>query len=183
VENTVALAIVDVEEAFLQLEFAIKLMCYCEFDHLDRAAFDTDVVLRLETKNVRFPTGNFATYESVIVASHRQVSISFGVSAIALDAAYEATGVGKNLKMRSPVDDLRILVFMVRNAFAHNMAFPCWKVRGEDYARPFSLPLDGSSATVDLSTRDGEIFDYSHIGGFDQWFKIKKAVIDVVGAT
>lgn len=174
--NTVPLAIADVENAFRQLEFAVKLMCYCELDHLDRAVFDTDVIVRLETENVHFPTGNFETHESVVLASRIQVSVAFGVSAIALDAAYEATGVRMNIQSRAPVDDLRVFVHMVRCAYAHNMALPCWEVHGKDYERTFALPLEDSIATVDLRTRNGQVFDYSHIGGFTQWLKVKKAV-------
>ncbi len=173
----VNLAIADVEFAFRQLEFAIKLMCYCEQNHLDRSKFDTDVTLLLETENVGFPAGNFKTLESIIFASQIQVGVSFGVSAILLDAAYEATGVRKNLKSRAPEDDLRILVYMVRNAFAHNMAAPRWQLHGKDFQRIFSLPLEDTIAVVDFSSYNEKIFSYEHIGGFAQWFKIKTAVI------
>jgi hypothetical protein len=181
--EAIALAVDDVEQAFRQLEFAIKLMCYCEQDHLDRAVFDTDVTLLLENENVGFPTGSFANLESVVAASQVQVGVSFGVSAIVLDAGYEAAGVQKNLQSRSPSDDLRTFVYMVRCAFAHNIAAPCWQVRGKDFERTFSLPVEGSIATVDLSALNGQPFEYSHIGGFAQWFKVKKAVVHAINGT
>ena len=49
----------DVEQAFKQLEFAIKLMCYCELGHLDKGKFDFDVTIQLDEENVGFPDGSF----------------------------------------------------------------------------------------------------------------------------
>lgn len=181
--EAIALAIADVEQAFRQLEFAIKLMCYCEQDHIDRTKFDSDVTLLLETENVGFRAGGFETLESIITASQIQVGVSFGVSAIVLDAAYSATGVRKNLQSRTPADDLRIVVYMVRSAFAHNIAAPRWQVRGKDFERAFSLPLEDSIAVVDLSSRNEQLFDYEHIGGLAQWFKIKDAVMRSINGT
>lgn len=46
--NTIPEALEDVDRAFRHLEFAIRLMCYCEQDHLDLDQFDTDVSVVLE---------------------------------------------------------------------------------------------------------------------------------------
>ena len=177
-ENTIT----DVDIAFQQLEFAIKLMCYCELGHLDIENFDTDVTILLEKENVGFKTGSFSTKESVARASKIQVGVAFGVSAIILDAAYEAAGIRKNINLRTTQGDLQIFVYMIRCAFAHNMATPIWQARGADYARAFSLPLE-TEIKIDLSSRDGEKFDYAHIGGFAQWFKIKDAVLRALRGT
>lgn len=40
--NTIPLALADVDHAFRNLEFAIRLMCYAERDHIDREKFDTE---------------------------------------------------------------------------------------------------------------------------------------------
>ncbi len=179
-----AVTIVDIDQAFRQLEFAIKLLCHCELDHLDRSTFDTDVTLLLETENVGFPNGSFKTLESVVMASQIQVGMAFGVSAIVLDAAYETAGVRKNLHSRLAADDLRVFVYIVRCAFAHNVAAPRWQIRGQDFARTFLLPLEDAVLPIDLKVRDGECFEYEHIGGFAQWFKVKNAVIQAIdGAT
>ena len=172
-------ALRDVDYAFRQLEFAIKLMCYCELGHLDRNKFDTDVTIILEQGNIGFSSGNFAEQESIVVASQMLVGTSFGVSAIILDAVYEAAGIEKNINSREPQDDLRILVYMVRCAFAHNLAAPKWEARGQDYAREFNLPLD-QGTKIDLTSINGSVFEYDHIGGLSQWYKIKDAVVRTV---
>lgn len=71
---------------------------------------------------------------------------------------------------------------MVRCAFAHNMAAPKWDARGPDFDREFNLPLDGGSK-IDLAFINGIAFEYEHIGGFAQWFKIKNAVVRAVNGT
>lgn len=171
-------AIEDVEHAFRQLEFAIKLMCYCELGHIDVEKFDADITILLQNENVGYNAGGFEK-DSIVMTSQMLVGTAFGVSAIVLDALYDAAGIKKNIKSREPKDDLRMLVYMVRCAFAHNIAAPVWDARGPDFAREFCLPLT-PYANVDLSQINGASFDYEHIGGFAQWYKIKGAVIQVV---
>jgi len=175
-------ALQDIEYAFRQLEFAIKLMCYCDLGHIDRNKFDTDVTILLEQENIGFSSDTFTDQKLIVVASQMMVGTSFGVSAIILDAAYKAAGIRLNIKSREPQDDLQVLVYMVRCAFAHNMAAPRWNARGSDFARVFSLPLEQESK-IDLTLINGSDFKYEHIGGFAQWYKIKDAVVRVLNGT
>jgi hypothetical protein len=172
--NTVPLALADVDHAFRQLEFAIRLMCYCELDHLDRSRFDSDISLLFEHENVGFPSGTFAAQEAIVMAAQRNVSICFGVSAMVLDAAFDVVGLRPQPQSHAPADELRTLVYMIRCAFAHNPAFPRWEVR-KYYARRFSLYLDASALSVDLASLHGKLFEYQHIGGFGNWLRIRAA--------
>lgn len=52
-------ALEDVEIAFLQVEFAIKLLSYCELERIDASEFDTDNIVRLQDGNLRFPRGHW----------------------------------------------------------------------------------------------------------------------------
>lgn len=90
--------------------------------------FDSDITILLQNENVVFSDSDFEK-ESIIMTSHMLVEIAFGVSAIALDAIYDAAGVKKNDKSRESKDDLCTLVYMVRCAFAHNIAAPRWEAR------------------------------------------------------
>jgi len=171
-------AVQDVECAFRNLEFAIKFMCYCELGHIDRNKFDTDITIILEHENIEFTGGSF-TEQEIVVASQIFVGTSFGISAITLDAAYDAAGIKKNIKSREPQDDLRVLVYMVRCAFAHSMSAPSWSARDHDYARVFNLPL-GQGSKIDLTSINSSVFEYEHIGGFTQWYKIKEAVVRAI---
>jgi hypothetical protein len=177
--NTVPLALADVEHAFRHLEFAIKLMCYAELDHIDRSKFDTEVTLLLERENVGFPANTFATLDAVVLAAQANVGISFGASAVVLDAAFEVAGISRKPESNSPNDLLRTLVFMMRSAFAHNPAMPVWEVRGP-YSRTLELKLEGESIAVPLPKLHGRAFEYGHIGGLANWYRIRRAAEHVL---
>jgi hypothetical protein len=169
-------ALSDVEQAFKQLEFAIKLMCYCERGDLDREKFDSDVTILLDEENVGFPDGSFQSDQDIVIASQINVGICFGVSAIALEAAFEAAEIARNPISRDPNDELRTLVYMVRCAFAHNPAKPCWEARG-DFARNIQLNLGENGLSIDMVALHGNDFDYSHIGGFANWYAIREEAV------
>lgn len=171
--NTTAEALADVEHAFRHLEFAIKLMCYCEAGHLDLEKFDSDVTILLPNENISFPTGGFNSTEAVVPASQALVGMAFGTSAMVLEAAYEVAGLSRKPTSRQPADELRTLIYMVRCAFAHNPALPLWEARGPDFARTVSVVLEGSTISVDLVSLHGKPFEYDHIGGFANWMKVK----------
>ena len=175
-------ALSDVEQAFKQLEFAIKLMLYCERGDLDKEKFDSEVTILLDEENIVFPEGSFQSDQEVFTASQINVVICFGVSAIVLDAAFEAAKIECNPNSRDPKDELRTLVYMVRCAFAHNPAKPCWEARG-NFARKFQLNLGESDLSMDMVALNGNDFDYSHIGGFANWYKIREMTIRVIKDT
>ena len=175
-------ALLDVEQAFKQLEFAIKLMCYCERGDLDKKKFDSDVTIQLDEENVEFPDGSFQSDQEVVTASHINVSICFGVSAIVMDAAFELAKIGRNPNSRDPKDELRTLVYMVRCAFAHNPAKPCWEARG-DFARNIQLNLGENGLSIDMVALHGNDFDYSHIGGFANWYAIREEAVRTIKDT
>ena len=179
--NTLPLALADVAHAFTHLEFSIKLLCYVELDHVDRSKFDTDVTLLLETENVGFPANTFSSLEAIVSAAKAGVGVSFGVSAIVLDAAFETAGLARRPESNDPRDLLRTLVFMVRSAFAHNPAFPRWEVRGP-YLRTLQLQLEGEAISVELQQLHGKAFEYGHIGGFANWYRVQRAAVELLNA-
>ncbi len=176
------LALSDVEQAFKQLEFSIKLMLYCELGNLDKEKFDSDVTILLEEENIGFPAGSFQSDQEIITASRINVSICFGVSAIVLDAAFETAKIECNPNSRDQQDELRTLVYMVRCAFAHNIAKPCWEARG-NFARNIKLNLGESDLSLDMVALHGNDFDYPHIGGFANWYKIREMAVLVIKDT
>ncbi len=180
--NPVPDALADVSRAFTHLEFAIKLMCYIEADHIDREKFDTDVTLLLQRESVGFSANTFHSGDSLALAARATVGVSFGITAIVLDAAFEAAGIDKKPGSNEPNDLLRTLVFMIRSAFAHNPAMPCWEVRGS-YARTLSLHLEGEDITVNLTTLHGQPFEYEHIGGLANWYRIRRAAEHLIMAS
>jgi hypothetical protein len=172
-------ALLDVEHAFKQLEFSIKLLCYCELGYLDKEKFDSDITILLEEETVGFRDGSFGSDQDIIIASQINVSICFGASAMVLDALFEAAKIAIEPESRHLNDELRTLVYMVRCAFAHNPAKACWEARGP-FARNISFNLGESDLSINLKSLHGTVFDYSHIGGFANWYKLKEMAVRVV---
>ena len=85
-------ALEDVEIAFLQLEFAIKLLMYCELKKIDPSEFDTDAIIRLENGNLQFPTGHFSDLDNIIRSASVSVNLAFGGSALVLDGQRQREG-------------------------------------------------------------------------------------------
>lgn len=181
VMNTVPEALDDLERAFLHLEFAVRLMCHCDLGHLDLAKFDMDVSILPERENVQFPSGTFCNKEATVLAAQAMVGVCFGVSAIVLDAAFDVAHLTRIPSSRRDSDELRTLVYMVRCAFAHNPAMPVWEVRGH-YQKPLSFTVDNASLSVDLTLLHGQSFEYEHIGGFGNWFRIRNAAVHLIEA-
>lgn len=175
VMNTTTEALTDVNYAFRHLEFAIRLMCYCESGHLDLSHLNTDVTILFERENAGFSSGTFATIESVVPASQALVGMAFGTSAMVLDAAFEVAGLKRKPSSRRAEDELQTLVYMVRCAFAHNPALPLWEARGKEYARMLSFPIGDTALSIDLASLHGQPFKYDHIGGFPMWLRIRAA--------
>jgi len=107
------------------------------------------------------------------------IGASFGVSAIVLDDLCEATG-----KQRTPKSDAEFfliwsVVYAVRNTFAHGMANPLWRVYPK-YQRKITLHLAAQTTTINLAELNGRQFDYSHIGGFANWFDLKNRALELI---
>lgn len=178
--NTICEALTDVDHAFRHLEFAIKLMWYCEDGHLNLEKFDTENTILLDQENIGFPIGNFSSLESVIPVTHALVGVAFGTSAMVLEAAYEAAGMSRKPNSRQPADELRTLVFMVRCAFAHNPAMPVWVAKGPEHSRTISIVLQGLPISIDLQSLHGQPFEYDHIGGFANWLRIRTESVELL---
>ena len=174
-------ALQDVEIAFWQLEFSIKLLTFCELKKLDPSEFDTDHVVKLEEGNLNFPSGHFSDADNIIRAANVSVALAFGASALALDKAFETAEIRPEPESDNNVAQLRTLIYMVRCAYAHGIAEPRWEVRGK-YRRAMSVELDGITTLFDLEKLDGKVFDFKHIGGHSNWNRMRDAAIQVLRA-
>lgn len=170
--------LLDVEYAFKQIEFAYRLMVYCEDGCIDKKKFTMPLTIQNKRDILVFPDRNFQSDEDIALASQINVSVCFGVSAIVLDALFEKAEIKPNPDSPKPIDKLRTLVYMVRCAFAHNFAKPCWKAQGS-FKREIHLDLDGSNLSVDMESLDGKEFDYSYLG-LENWYKIKEKAVQLI---
>jgi hypothetical protein len=172
-------ALHDIDIAFFQLEFTIKLLSFCELGNIDPANFDTDHIVKLERGNLHFPTGHFSSVDNIIRAASVSVLIAFSATALVLDKAFEVSGIRPEPEAIDKVGQLRTLIYMVRCAQAHGVAEPRWEVRGK-FLRRIAVDIDGISLSLDLRTLHGELFNIDDIGGYENWYRLRDAAVRVL---
>ena len=174
-------ALVDVDIAFLQVEFSIKLLSYCELEKIDPAELDTNQIVLLEHKNLRFPPGNFSKLEDIVRAASVTVSLALGASALTLDKAWDVAGIRPDPRSEDGTVKLRTLVYMVRCAYAHGVADPKWEVR-RNYRQVLDVYLLSAPVTLNLCELHGQGFDFAQLGGHARWFEIRDVSVATLTA-
>ena len=169
-------ALTDVAISFLQVEFSIKLLSYCELEKVDPSEFDTDQVVLLPKEYLRFPPGHFTSHENNVKAANVTVASALGNSALTLDKAWEVAGIGPDPVSEQNIIKLRTLVYMVRCAYAHGVADPKWQVR-RDYRRALDVNLPSGPLTIDLREINDQGFDFADLGGHAKWFEIRDVTV------
>lgn len=167
-------AIEDVEIAFRQLEFAIKLLSYIELGKINSADFDTDHLVQLGTGNLHFPSVNFQSRDALIRAASINVIMAFSATTLVLDQAFEAVGMRHDFLATDDAGKLRLLVYMVRCAYAHGIAYPRWNVTNKK-AGVLTVSVEGQTITLDLPRLHGQVFEVSQIGGYENWYRVRDA--------
>jgi hypothetical protein len=169
-------ALDDIATAFLQLEFNIKLLSYSKLGFIDPAEFDMDHVVDFGADRLCFPSGQLGTQEQLERAAATNILVAMSASALTLDDAFNAFGQKPKPGATDEAGQLRVLVYMVRCAYAHGIADPLWEVRGK-YLRTLALNLEGVPLTLDLSTLHGQSFLVTQIGGYPYWYRMRNAAL------
>lgn len=157
-------ALEDIDIAFRQLEFTIKLLSFCELGNVNPTEFDRDHIVLLEGGNLHFPTGQFSDQDSLNRAASISVLLAFSASVLVIDKGFEVIGVPPDPESNDDLSKLRALIYMVRCALAHSIADPRWEARGK-FARTISLDLDGAQIPpLDLQALNGQRFHISLLG-------------------
>lgn len=153
--------------AFGQLALAWKLLNYGLNGKINADELDAEVTFQEEGMVFVVPQA-LGSQDDLILALKNNVTIAFGAAAITLNRSREELGI----QLPDPITDERdqcvALVYQLRNAFAHDIAEPKWKINGR-YRRDYMV----QGVHVDLTELNGANFEYSHIGGPDAFFRIK----------
>lgn len=168
-----------IDQAFRQLDFAVKLLNFIEKGKLDRAELDVPVEVALSGGKARVDDKIFRDQEDLLKAARHNVNINAGMAAIALDSVYEQANVPPDPRRMEPAEDLRSLVRMIRSAFAKDLIAPKWEVRGR-FVRAYRLQLGNVPEEIDLSARDQTPFEFHDIGGLRALVAMKNEVKKVL---
>jgi hypothetical protein len=156
------------DTAFQQLEFAMKLWNHVKDGGIDLAALDHPLTI-IEGKSVLVLKDKLLnSRQDLEIAFGKLVGVSFGAAAITLDKSRHEAGIELPDPINTERDQFVALAYQIRNAFAHDIAEPIWKINGR-YRRSYSF----GDVNADLTTLDGERFDCAHIGGPHALFAMK----------
>lgn len=153
--------------AFGQLAFAWKLYNYGLEGKINANDLDAEVTWKEDDMIFVVPKA-LGSEEDLIIALQNNLTIAFGAAAITLNRAREELGIGLPDPINSESEQCIALIYQIRNAFAHDIAEPQWKINGR-YRRMYEF----AGMRIDLSNCDGETFKYRQINGPNTFFRIK----------
>lgn len=115
--------------AFGQLAFAWKLLNYGLDGKINIEELDAEVTFHEEGMVFVVPKA-LKSQEDLVIALQNNVTIAFGAAVITLNRSREELGI----LLPDPIVDERdqcvALIYQLRNAFAHDIAEPTWKING-----------------------------------------------------
>ncbi len=159
-----------VDSAFKQLSFAWKLYSYALDGKINLEELDRPITFQEGHMMLVLPDKVFNHKDEMIVALENSLSVAFGAAAITLNRCREESG----LKLANPItteqDQFASVIYQIRNAFAHDISEPRWKITQERYARVYEF----GGITIDLRNVGNKHFEYNDIGGPDVLFWLKQ---------
>jgi len=169
----------NINQAFLQLEFSLKLLTHFELVKVNKDEFDTNVRIRGKYINLDIPHNRFNTYNDLVIAADNTCSITLGFTSIVLDDSLQSAGFSHKPQDKSTDGLVRTLIYLIRCAYAHNMMYPIWEIKTK-YIYKIEIPLKYEVIELDLSQKNGKPFHINDIGGFQNYLEIKDKVINLI---
>jgi hypothetical protein len=135
----------QVQQAFLQLCWAIKLDTYLRvYPPTNTINFDLPLSILDPADTCGLPGDQFDTVDDIHLCAENSILLSVGAFFLALNTALDEPGIRSDPSAQDSIGQLRILIFMCRCAFAHNVLAPRWEVRGK-YCRQLVIALPSIS--------------------------------------
>ncbi len=177
-QTTLELAMDDMQTAFRQLEFAIKLLSYCEGGQIKAGDFDTDHNIQLGAETIHLPSGHFSDPANIVHAASVGVLSAFSVSILVMNDVFVAADIPPDPQSSDDIVRLRTLVHMMRCAQAHGFANARWEARGP-FHTVLTVGLDGTALVLDLAALHDQPFNVDQIGGYPNWYRLRDAVMKI----
>ena len=125
--------------------------------------FDEPLTLTADGETIAVITPKWEIGNPYDMADNLQQGV-LGICCIALDSALDATfGSKPSSYSNSDIDALRVIVYMIRCAFAHEPTLPTWNVKPKHHRR---FSIDKISLEMDFTQLNGEVLAPAHHGGW-----------------
>lgn len=170
----------QVKQAVLQLCWAIKLGIYLsDYPPANKTDFDKPCSIRYSVDTLFLPGDQFNTHDDILLGAEHCIILSIGALFLALDTALDQAGIKNDPSARDSFGQLRILIYMARCAYAHNVLEPHWEVKPK-YRRQLAIALPDIALQLDLDLLSYKPFDIQQIGGYSQLFRITDHILQVL---
>ncbi len=154
--------------AYAQLQFVWKLYNYVLEGKIKVEELDTSINFEENGMVLVLPDKIFESQSDMILAFENNLVIAFGAAAITLNRAREEARMTVPITIENEVDQFIALVYQIRNAFAHDIAEPKWKIDNPRYLIEYSI----ENIRIDLRNMHEKAFDYKSIGGPEIMFAL-----------
>lgn len=155
--------------SFAQLFFAWKLYHYGLDGNIDLDVLDSEITFQEEGMVFALPRRILESKDDFFNALENNLTIAFGAAAITLNRSRELAGLRLPNPIQTESDQCIALIYQIRNAFAHDIAEPRWKMTNRMHRRVYKF----GGMVFDLSKLHGQPFDYAQIGGPSRLQQIK----------
>ena len=160
-----------------QVNNAVNVFGLCV--NLQEAILSGRIAPETFRKSVKIDTGgkgvtirNNYTQEALRVQSKNLLFTALGTTAIVIDTALDAVLGSKKPADTSQVGSARAIIYMLRCAFAHDMAFPVWSCKNK-YQLQYTVNLPQLGRIVfDAKALNGQNLKLEHIGGLEAYVEL-----------
>lgn len=112
------------------------------------------------------------TLENLRIHSKNLMFMALGTTAIIIDTVLDHSLGFKDPNDTSETGSTRAIIYMIRCAFAHNMAFPVWSCKTK-YQRKYTINLPRTGTiTFDAASLNRQLIKMDHIGGLEAYVEI-----------
>ncbi|MCL5801910.1 MAG: hypothetical protein M1283_05265 [Gammaproteobacteria bacterium] len=154
------------------LGLAIRLSGEVEAGRINTEIFKRGVIIHTGGNGLRLPPFHEGTDQDIKHGIANIVLIALGASALTVDETLNEVFGKAATDTDSTRIGIRVMVYQLRNAFAHNPWRPKWIVFPK-YRNSYPIELDdGSRFTFDATNLNGDGVKPEHVGGLEFWTKL-----------
>jgi len=128
--------------------------------------------LKIETGGKGVTFQHNYTQEALRIQSKNLLCMALGTTAIIIDTILDEALGPKDPNDTSQIGSTRAIMYMIRCAFAHNMAFPAWSCKTR-YQRVYTVTLpQAGTIAFDAKLLNGQLIKMEHIGGLEAYVEL-----------
>lgn len=188
----------EIDEALNTLELAIRLETGYRAGFISDDCYQRLIEVNKDTHSI-FNNEYFHNKKPILNFRFKNLVLSqIGVAACALDRALDKKFKDKNPDDHSEIGSIRCIVYMIRNAFAHDPCNPTWSCKEKYLKAPYTVAIDkflsqrilfGPNVPqvityeFDFSKMNGKSLNFSDFNALDGFFLLAEFTQHLISTT